>query len=198
MSIIKTTYGRRSFLKSTALAGGGLALGFSWLTSCQSQPEEEVVAMPEEWFEINSYLKIGDNGVVSIFAPNPEFGQNVRTSMPMLVAEELDVDWKNVVVEQAPYHPTKFGMQFTGGSRGIMTRWEPLRMVGASARQLLREAAAQAWQVPVEEITTNAGVLYHEASGQSAGYGEMASAAATLPVPEEVKLKDIADFKLIG
>jgi len=173
-------------------------LGFSWMTSCQSKPEEEVLAMPEEWFEINSYLKIGDNGVVTIYTPNPEFGQNVRTSMPMLVAEELDIDWKNVVVEQAPYHANDFGFQFTGGSRGIMSRWEPLRMAGASARYLLREAAAQAWQVPLVEITTAVGVLYHESSGQSASYGEMASAAATIPVPEKVILKEVKDFRIIG
>lgn len=199
MSIIKTSVGRRSFLKSSALTGGGMMLGFNWLvSSCQNKTEAEVMAMPEEWFEINSYLKIGDNGVVSIFAPNPEFGQNVRTSMPMLIAEELDVEWKNVVVEQAPYHAEKYGRQFTGGSRGIMSRWEPLRMTGASARQMLREAAAQAWEVPVEEVTTNAGMLYHEASGKSAGYGEMASTAANVPVPEEVKLKEVKDFKIIG
>lgn len=198
MTTIKTTYGRRAFLKNVAATSGGMVLGFSWLTSCQTQPVEEVLAMPDEWFNINSYLKIGDNGVVSIFAPNPEFGQNVRTSMPMLVAEELDVDWKNVIVEQAPYHPSDFGMQFTGGSRGIMSRWEPLRMVGASARQMLRQAAAQAWEVPVSEVTTDAGVLYHEASSRSATYGEMASAAAAVTVPEEVQLKAISDFKLIG
>ncbi len=198
MTKIKTTYGRRTFLKNVAATGGGMALGFSWLASCQSQPVEEVLAMPEEWFKINSYLKIGDNGIVSIYTPNPEFGQNVRTSMPMLVAEELDVDWKNVIVEQAPYHPTDFGMQFTGGSRGIMSRWEPLRMVGASARQMLREAAAKAWQVPASEITTDAGVLHHKASGQSAAYAEMASAAAEIPVPEEVELKAVTEFKLIG
>ena len=198
MTLIKTSYNRRSFLKSSALAGGGLMLGFSWLVGCQPVSKDEALVMPDEWFGINSYLKIGNNGVVSIFAPNPEFGQNVRTSMPMLVAEELDVDWKKVIVEQAPYHPENFGMQFTGGSRGIMSRWEPLRMTGAAARQMLREAAAHAWQVPIEEITTDKGVIYHEASGQSAGYGEMASAAATIPVPEEVKLKEIKDFKIIG
>ena len=198
MSILKTSVGRRSFLKSTAVTGGGMMLGFSWLASCQSKPEAEVLAMPKEWFEINSYLKIGDNGVVTIICPNPEFGQNVRTSMPMLVAEELDMDWKNIIVEQAPYHAKKFGFQFTGGSRGIMSRWEPLRMTGASARHMLREAAAQTWEVPIEEITTDAGVLYHKASNKSAGYGEMASAAAAIPVPEEVKLKEVKDFKIIG
>lgn len=198
MAIIKTAVGRRSFLKSTVLAGGGMLLGFSWLAACQSKTEEEVLAMPKEWFEINSYLKIGENGVVTIYSPNPEFGQNVRTSMPMLVAEELDLDWKKVIVEQAPYHAEKYGFQFTGGSRGIMSRWEPLRMAGASARQMLRQAAAQAWQVPLDEITTEAGVLYHKKSEQSADYGTFASAAASLPVPEEVALKAVEDFKIIG
>ncbi len=199
MSIIKTSFGRRSFLKSSAVAGGGMLLGFSWLTACQtSNTEEEVMAMPKEWFEINSYLKIGDNGLITIISPNPEFGQNVRTSMPMLIAEEMDADWKNVIVEQAPYHPEHYGFQFTGGSRGIMSRWEPLRMVGASARHMLRAAAAESWQVPLEEVTTDAGVLHHKASGKSAGYGEMASAAAKVPVPEEVKVKEVKDFKIIG
>jgi isoquinoline 1-oxidoreductase beta subunit len=199
MSIIKTSVGRRSFLKSSALAGGGMMLGFNWLlSSCQDKTEAEVLAMPEEWFEMNAYLKIGDNGVVTIYAPNPEFGQNVRTSMPMLVAEELDLDWKNVIVEQAPYHADKFGRQFTGGSRGINSRWESLRTAGASARQMLCEAAAKTWEVPVDEITTEAGVLYHKASEKSAGYGEMASVAANIPVPEEVKLKEVKDFKIIG
>lgn len=173
-------------------------LGFSWLASCQDKSVAEVLAMPEEWFEINSYLKIGDNGVATIYAPNPEFGQNVRTSMSMLIAEELDLDWKRVIVEQAPYHAEKYGMQFTGGSRGIMSRWEPLRMAGASARKMLCEAAAQAWGVPASEISTNQGVLHHEASGKSAGYGELASAAAEIPVPEEVVLKPVSEFRLIG
>jgi isoquinoline 1-oxidoreductase subunit beta len=200
MTLVKTHIGRRSFIKNTSLAGGGLILGFSWLNSCKSETAKKMAAieMPKEWFEINAYLKIGDNGLVTIYAPNPEFGQNVRTSMPMLIAEELDIDWKNVLVEQAPFHPDKYGFQFTGGSRGIMSRWEPLRMAGASARHMLCQAAAQSWQVPVEEIITEAGVLQHEASGQSAGYGEMALAAAALPIPEEVQLKEIKDFKIIG
>ncbi len=198
MTIVKTTYNRRSFLKSTAIAGGGMMLGFSWLAGCKFSSKEEMLAMPKEWFNINAYLKIGDNGVVTIYSPNPEFGQNVMTSMPMIVAEELDTDWKNVIVEQAPFNADLFPMQFTGGSRGIMSKWEPLRTAGASARQMLREAAAQAWQAPVDEITTEAGVLFHKNSGKKAGYGEMASAAAKIPVPEEVKLKDVKDFKIIG
>ena len=203
MSLVKTTHNRRSFFKSSVVAGGGMILGFSWFASCRSADQEAAeLVMPDEWFDINSYLKIGNNGIVTIFSPNPEFGQNVKTSMPMIVAEELDVDWKNVLVEQAPYSPEKFPGgafgQFTGGSRGIMTKWEPLRMAGASAKQMLKEAAAQTWQVPVAEITTEAGVLKHEASGKSAGYGEMASAAAQIPVPEAIVLKEPKDYKIIG
>ncbi|MCW5515741.1 xanthine dehydrogenase family protein molybdopterin-binding subunit [Muriicola sp. Z0-33] len=200
MTRLKTHIGRRAFIKNTSLAGGGLVLGFSIFNSCKQGDLEKLAVreMPKEWFEINTYLKIGDNGVITIYTPNPEFGQNIRTSMPMLIAEELDVDWKDVIVEQAPYHPEKYGFQFTGGSQGIRRRWEPLRMAGASARQMLRQAAAQSWQVPIAEITSIAGMLKHEASGQSAGYGEMALVASTLPVPEEVKLKEVKDFKIIG
>ncbi len=197
MTLVKTTYGRRSFLKTTALAGGGLMLGFSWLASCTSKPEA-LLTMPEEWFDINGFLKIGENGVVTIFSPNPEGGQNVKTSMPMIVAEELDVDWKNVIVEQAPLNTALYTHQFIGGSQAIRQGWQSLRMAGASARYMLRKAAAQAWEVPVEEITTEAGVLHHKNSGKKAGYGEMASAAANIAVPEEVQLKDIKEFNIIG
>ncbi len=181
------------------MAGGGMVLGFSWLVSCQPA-EENVLEMPEEWFDINAYLKIGDNGVVTIMSPNPEFGQNVKTSMPMIIAEELDIDWQKVVVEQANFNADKYTAtgQFSGGSAGIRNGWEGLRMAGASARYMLREAAAQAWGVPAAEITTAAGMLIHEASGKTAGYGEMASAAGEIAVPEEVELKDIKEFKIIG
>ncbi len=197
MTIVKTTFGRRSFLKSSALAGGGLMLGFSWLASCKPTPEQ-VLNMPKEWFNINAYLKIGENGLITIMSPNPEIGQNVKTSMPMIVAEELDADWKNVIVEQAPLNTDLFTRQLAGGSQSIRQGWGSLRMAGASARHMLKEAAAQAWQVPVEEITTDAGVLSHEGSGNSAGFGEMASAASQIPVPEEVTLKELKDFKIIG
>jgi isoquinoline 1-oxidoreductase subunit beta len=199
MTLIKTSYGRRSFLKTTAVAGGGFMLGISWLAACKSGTNEaEMLTMPKEWFNINGFLKIGENGVVTIMSPNPEIGQNVKTSMPMLTAEELDVDWKKVIVEQAPLNTEVFTRQLAGGSQSIREAWKPLRMAGATARQMLREAAAQNWQVPVDEITTESGVLKHEKSGKSAGYGEMASAAAKIPVPKEVALKDAKDFKIIG
>jgi len=197
MTVVRTTFDRRSFIKSTFLAGGGLMLGFSWLASCKIQPGQ-ALTLPDEWFEINAYLKIGDNGVVTIMSPNPEFGSNVKTSMPMIVAEELDIDWDRVIVEQADFLPKRYDRQFTGGSQGIRQGWDGLRMAGASARQMLREAAAEAWQVPVAEITAKEGVLYHQNSGKEAGYGEMASAASLIPVPEEVELKDVKDFTIIG
>ncbi|MBK5278615.1 MAG: xanthine dehydrogenase family protein molybdopterin-binding subunit [Bacteroidia bacterium] len=198
MTIIKTSIGRRSFLKVSALAGGGLMLGFNSLISCVGKSEEEVLALPKEWFEINGYIKIGDNGIVTIMSPNPEGGQNVKTSMPMIVAEELDVDWATVIIEQADLNTKYFTRQFIGGSQAIRQGWKSLRMAGATARQMLCEAAAQAWQVPVDEITTEAGTLHHKQSGKSAGYGEMASAAAKIEVPKEVNLKEVKDFNLIG
>jgi isoquinoline 1-oxidoreductase beta subunit len=197
MKTFRTQYGRRSFLKNSALAGGGMMLGFSWLASC-TRSEEEMLAMPDEWFEINGYIKIGNNGVVTIQSPNPEIGQNVKTSMPMIVAEELDVDWKKVMVEQAPLNTAIFTRQLAGGSQSIRQGWQSLRMAGATARQLLLQAAAQTWGVGVESLTTEAGMIIHEASGQQAGYGEMAALAATLEVQEEVALKDHKDFKIIG
>lgn len=199
MASLEISHGRRSFLKKSALAGGGLVLGFNWLTSCTPETTEaEVVAMPDEWFEINAYLKIGDNGMVTIYTPNPEFGQNVMTSMPMIVAEELDADWKDVVSEMAPFNAERYGFQFTGGSRGINSRWDGLRMAGATARHMLVAAAAAAWEVPAAEITTRKGQLLHSASDRSAGYGEMAAVAAELPVPQKVELKAASDFSIIG
>lgn len=188
---------RRSFMKASALAGGGMMLSFSWLAGC-NPTEEEALAMPEEWFELNSYIKIGDKGVVTLMSANPEFGSNVKTSMPMILADELDVDWENVIVKQADFYPERFDRQFTGGSQGIRRGWTPLRTAGATARQMLVMAAAQNWKVPAEEITTEAGILHHKSSGKKASYGEMASLAATLAVPEEVKLKEVKDFSIIG
>lgn len=198
MTLVKTSYNRRSFLKTSVAAGGGLVLGFSWLVGCKPSGAEEALVMPKNWYDINGFLKIGENGVVTIMSPNPEIGQNVKTSMPMIVAEELDVDWKNVVVEQAPLNTAVFTRQLAGGSQSIRQGWQGLRMAGASARHMLKEAAAQAWQVPAAEITTAAGVLYHKKSDKEAGYGEMASAATQIPIPKEVQLKKIKDFSIIG
>ncbi len=192
-----TSIGRRSFLKTSALAGGGLMISFSWMNSFASTPKE-ILAMPDGWTELNGFLKIAENGIVTIISPNPEGGQNVKTSMPMIVAEELDIDWKNVIVEQARLNTELYTRQFIGGSQALRQGWKTLRMAGATARQMLREAAAQAWGVPVEEITTETGTLHHKKSGKSTGYGTMASSAAKIKVPKEVNLKDKRDFKIIS
>lgn len=197
----KTSIDRRTFLKSTTLTGGGLMLGFSWLAeACKSpQPASTVLpGTPKDWVGINGYIKIAPDGLVTIMSPNPEIGQNVKTTMPMIVADELDVAWEQVVVEQAGLNTEVFKRQLAGGSQSIRQGWEPLRTAGATARHMLRTAAAQTWQVPIDEVTTSAGRLYHKPSGRSAHYGEMATAASKVPVPEKAPWKDIKDFKIIG
>ncbi|RPA69323.1 xanthine dehydrogenase family protein molybdopterin-binding subunit [Cyclobacteriaceae bacterium YHN15] len=198
MTLTKTSLNRRSFLKVSALAGGGLFLSVGWLAGCKPGSKEEVLGMPEEWIRINGFIRIGDNGLITIMSPNPEAGQNVKTGMPMIVAEELDADWSKVVVEQAPLDTDNFTRQFIGGSQAIRIGWPILRQAGAIARQLLIDAAAQSWNIPASDITTESGFLIHTASKKKAHYGEMASLAATLPIPEDVKLKDNKDFKIIG
>lgn len=197
MSTLTDKLNRRSFLKVSALAGGGMILSFNWLAGCKPN-SEEALGLPKEWFRLNGYIKIGENRLITIMSPNPEGGQNVKTSMPLIVAEELDADWTKVVVEQAPLDTENFTRQFIGGSQAIRIGWKALRTAGATARQLLINAAAQTWKVPASEITTEPGFLIHKGSGQKAHFGEMASLAATLPVPEEVPLKEISEFKLIG
>ncbi|RRQ47893.1 xanthine dehydrogenase family protein molybdopterin-binding subunit [Maribacter algicola] len=205
MTHVKTPLGRRAFLKNTGLASGGLIIGFSWLNSCKpkavSEKELEMaLEMPKEWSEFNSYIKIGENGVVTLMAPNPEFGSNVKTSLPMILAEELDVDWKMVIIEQANFHPEKFDRQFTGGSQGVRRGWPGLRLAGATARQMLLMAAAQQWNVPVDELSANNGTVHHEASGQELSYGVLASLAKNIVIPEEkeIPLKAVSDFKIVG
>ncbi len=153
--------------------------------------------LPQQWYEINGYIKITPDNIIKILNPNPEFGQNVMTSLPMIVAEELEADWQKVVVEMGPHDSVKLGPQFTGGSNSVRMYWKPLREAGAAARHMLMEAAAQTWAVPVEEVTTKAGMLYHEKSGKSGTYGEFASKASTIPIPKGVKLKEPKDFNIV-
>ncbi|MGB2554869.1 MAG: molybdopterin cofactor-binding domain-containing protein [Flavobacteriaceae bacterium] len=212
--IVKTKFGRRSFIKRSALATGGFAIGFSWLYSCEQTPKM-VLELPDEWFNFNGYLKIGDNGVVTIMSPNPEIGQNVKTSMPMIVAEELDMDWAKVIVEQAPLDTSLYGvpfiskiagqaeaprsgMQIAGGSNSIRSSWDALRLAGATAKEMLLQAAADMWGVAKNELSTENGYVIHEASGQKEHYGVFAAAASEVAVPEEVELKDPSAYKIIG
>ncbi len=186
------TYNRRSFLKVSALSGGGFMLGISFLSSFKNKESLS------DFTELNGFVKITADNEIKIMSPNPEAGQGVKTSMPMIVAEELDVDFSKIIIEQADLDTKHFTRQFIGGSQAIHQGWKPLRLAGATARQMLREAAAQIWNVPVDEISTELGVLLHKKSGKRANYGEMASAAAQIPIPKDVKLKDIKDFRIIG
>lgn len=198
MEKINTSQSRRSFLKSSMLAGGGLMISFSGLGKLISPENINSTNVAEEWSELTGYIKITPDNIIKILNPNPEFGQNVMTSLPMIVAEELDVDWKKVIVEMGPHDNVKLGPQFTGGSNSVRMYWKPLREAGAAARQMLRDAAAQTWSVPVDEVTTTAGTLHHEKSGKSGTYGEFASKAATNPIPKGLKLKDIKSFNVVG
>jgi isoquinoline 1-oxidoreductase beta subunit len=191
---------RRSFLKTSAIGGGGLVLGFNWLSSCKSEnniPMRIVKALPEEWTDINAFLKIGENGLVTIMSPNPEIGQNIKTSMPMIIAEELDVDWFDVIVEQAPFNATWYTRQVAGGSQSIRQGWESLRKAGATAKSMLVQAAAKRWGIESSECTVSNGIITNTV-GETLSYGELAKEAAEIEVPEDVKLKDPKDFKIIG
>jgi len=192
------SYSRRKFFKVTTVAGGGLVLGFSWLASCKNpeKPEEKLV-MPEEWVEMSAFIKIGDNGVVTIASPNPEIGQNVKTSMPMIVAEELGVDWKNVVVEQAGLNSDAFARQVAGGSQSIREGWVSLREAGAKVRTMLVMAAAAAWETEPENCTVENGFVYGP-NDQKLGFGELASEAAKLEIPAKVDLKSKEEYTIIG
>ncbi|MFM7400136.1 MAG: molybdopterin cofactor-binding domain-containing protein, partial [Bacteroidota bacterium] len=191
-------YNRRSFIKVTALSGGGMLLGFNWFVNQKQRELAGIGASAStDWTEFNGYISISSDNVIRIMAPNPEFGQNVKTSLPMIVADELDADWNTVVVEQASFNTSLFVRQFAGGSQSVRTTWKPLRNAGASARLLLRQAAANAWNVPLDEVSTSSGKLLHEKSGKSATYGDFATAAAALPVPKDVPLKSPADFRIV-
>ncbi|WP_242132422.1 molybdopterin cofactor-binding domain-containing protein [Aestuariivivens marinum] len=200
MTKIRTHYNRRSFLKVSAAAGGGMLIGFSWFTGCTSDKKiKNKVAIPNEWFEINGYIKIGDTGMVTIYSPNPEIGQNVRTSMPMIVAEELDVDWDNVVVEQGALDEDAFkNPQFAGGSLSIKLSWNALRMAGATGRRMLLEAAAKEWGLVISDLKVDKGIIKEKNGERVISYGEIASKAVGIEIPEEIELKDSNDFKLIG
>jgi len=197
MEKINGSNSRRSFLRSSLLAGGGLMIHFSGFSKLNMGGMAPQAKAPEPWSEITGYIKITPDNIVKILNPNPEFGQNVMTSLPMIVAEELDVDWQKVVVEMGPHDNVKLGPQFTGGSNSVRMYWKPLREAGASARNMLMQAAAQTWGVPMEEITTKSGMLYYEKSGKSGTYGEFASKASAIAIPKGVKLKDVRKFSTV-
>lgn len=195
------TLNRRQFLKSSLGAGTSLVLGV-YLGGCQSSPSqvpESASPTISKTFSPNVFLRIDSDNTVTIIVPRSEMGQGVRTSLPMIVAEELDADWSTLRVEQAIASEV-YGPQFTGGSTSISLFWQPLREAGAAARAMLIAAAAQTWQVEAKTCTTGNSVVIHEASGRSLTYGELAATAARLPVPDPatLTLKKPSEFRLVG
>lgn len=189
---------RRNFLKLAATAGGGLLLGFHWTGSEASASDIKVVGTAADAIDFNSYLSISPDGVITIMSPNPELGQNIKTSFPMVVAEELDADWSKVKVVQAPLDTKKFERQVTGGSGAIPHSWERLRKAGATARHMMIEAAAKRWNVPASTLTAENSFVIDKTGNRKLSYGELATEASSITVPADVKLKDRKDFKLIG
>ncbi|MEG3659631.1 molybdopterin cofactor-binding domain-containing protein [Arenibacter palladensis] len=197
MSTSSITFNRRAFIRTSSLASGGLLIGFNLFTACKPKVQPPVDISQLNFNDFNAFIKIADNGAVTIFSPNPEIGQGVKTAMPMLIAEELDVAWKNVYVQQGILDTENYTRQLAGGSQSIRLGWEPLRQTGATARQMLVNAAAAKWGVDPSECTTSEGVITN-AKGETLGYGDVVREAAALEVPENVTLKEPKDFKVIG
>ncbi len=189
MSDLRFQSSRRGLLKGAA--AGGLMLLFQI-----PKPAGAATAGGA----VTAFVRVGSDGTVTIAAKNPEIGQGVNTMLPMLIAEELDVAWEQVRVEQAPNDPAVFGAQQAGGSMAATTNWDAMRRVGATARAMLVQAAAEAWGVPAAECVTETGWVVHPRSGQRVPYGAVAARAATLPPPDAatLRLKDRKDYRIIG
>jgi isoquinoline 1-oxidoreductase beta subunit len=186
---------RRAFLRAGVAVGGGLLLDFSLPGVLNARANSSSAEST-----LNAFVQVANDGIVTITSKNPEIGQGIKTMLPMLIAEELDVDWGDVRIEQALSDPAKYGVQFAGGSRATPLNWDALRRVGAAGRQMLMSAAAQSWAVPVSECETASGKVVHAPTKRTLSYGRLASKAATLPAPDlaQVPLKDPRNFKIIG
>lgn len=187
---------RRAFLKTSVVGTGGLMLSFNWL-SAQTDTWEGKEVRALENVRLSGHIIINADNSVVIYSQNPEIGQNVKTSMPMIIAEELDVDWNQVSVEQADLDTEKFKRQVAGGSQSIRKSWPVLRKAGATVRALLISAAAEQWGVSAIELRTETGYVIGK-SGEKLSYGSLAEAAAKQKIPKKVSLKKAKDFSLIG
>lgn len=196
-STIDTNFSRRNFLKTSILASGGMLIGFNLLTACKPETVMPVDIESLSFNDFNAFIKISDAGYVTIFSPNPEIGQGVKTSMPMIIAEELDIEWSKVNVVQGSLDTKNFKRQLAGGSQSIRFGWDALRQTGATTKQMLVNAAAAKWKVAASTCKASKGIITN-LNGDALGYGDVVKEAALLAVPEDVKLKEIKDFTLIG
>ena len=195
--IKKNNFSRRNFLKTSVLASGGLLVGFNLVSACRADAVMPVDIKSLNFNDFNAFIKISDNGYVTIFSPNPEIGQGVKTSMPMIIAEELDVEWNKVNVVQGALDTKNFKRQIAGGSQSIRSSFDVLRQTGATTKKMLINAAAAKWKVEPTTCKASKGIITN-ANGDKLGYGEVVKEAALLEVPEDVKLKEIKDFTIIG
>ena len=184
---------RRDFLRNLLLTSGSLVIGFDSVAKFDILNKENI----ENGQLYNSYLTIGSDNIVTIYSPNPEIGQGIKTAFAVIVAEELDVDWENVVVKQAALDTKRFERQLTGGSGAIKHSWERLRKAGAAARYALVEAASKKWNVPTSELKTLKGKVIN-AKGESIVYGDLVNDATKVTLPAEIPLKNKSNFSLIG
>lgn len=189
---------RRTLLKASLLAGGGLALDVLIplpASALGAAGKEEAGAA-----QLSAFVSIAPDGTVTIMSKNPEIGQGIKTSLPMIVADELDCDWSQVRIAQADLDQARYGEQYAGGSTATPRDWMPMRRTGAAARAMLVQAAALKWHVDADQLTTANGRIHHAATGRSVGYGEVASAAAAVPPPDlnAVPLKRPDQFTIIG
>ncbi|MCH8068705.1 MAG: xanthine dehydrogenase family protein molybdopterin-binding subunit [Candidatus Marinimicrobia bacterium] len=192
---ITSKISRRDFLKVSSAAGAGLVLGF-YLPYRDRLLAAETDSPLD--FEPNAWLKIDTDGTTTIMVAKSEMGQGVMTSLPMIVAEELDIDWATVQMVQAPAHPKKYGSQNTSGSRSVRTSWEILRKAGATGRMMLIMAAAKKWNVGIKSCYSDKGTVVHRPSGRRFTYGELVNTASKIPIPSNVSLKNPDDFRIIG
>ncbi|SNS36571.1 MULTISPECIES: xanthine dehydrogenase family protein molybdopterin-binding subunit [unclassified Azospirillum] len=200
--VVEAAPSRRSFLKGAAGAGGALVIGAVVpLGAMAARPAPSLVGPPDP--RPNVFVRVAPDSSVTVLVKHLDKGQGIMTGLTTIVAEELDADWAQMRGEFAPadsklYANHAFGMQGTGGSTAVFNSWDELRMAGAAARAMLVDAAAAEWKVPASEITVAKGVISHAKSGKSGPFGPFAAAAAKLPVPASVKLKDKAQYSLIG
>jgi len=194
--------GRRDFLAFSALASGSLVLGICFNSGAIARAAEPTTPKLQNAageFTPNAFIRIARDGRVTLISKQPEIGQGIKTALPMVLAEELEVDWKDVTIEQADLDPT-LGGQAAGGSTSTPNNFDRLQQLGAAARTMLVEAAAQTWGVPASECNAAASSVHHRATGRMLRFGELAAKAATLPVPDPktVSLKDPQSYRLLG